>query len=187
MESFWASSTNNEQLQPFFIKWICEKYDKDNPLFLGACVPGDITGCAKICSHVVSDVPAMKFGHEETDNRILFHINRAIEDENYTKIIVASSDTDVFVSCLFHLTWWMYMDASEMWVLCGEGLTKRSVPFHRTVDVLDISVIEVLPAIHAFTGCDTTNTMGFRGSYFTKLFAKNISLCEVRKPCLSKT
>ena len=47
-----------------------------------------------------------------------------------------------------------------MWVLCGRGLTKRAIPFHRIVDVLDIRVIDVLPAIHALTGCDTTNTIG---------------------------
>ena len=94
MESLWATSTNKEQLQLFFIKYICEKYDKDIT---------DITGCVKVCSYVVSDVSAMKCGHEDADNRILFHINHAIKDENYTKIIVASPDTDVFVSCLFHL------------------------------------------------------------------------------------
>ena len=52
------------------------------------------------------------------------------------------------------------MGASEMWVLCGRGLTKRAVPFHLIVDILDISVIDVLPAIHALTSCDTTNTIG---------------------------
>ena len=135
MESFWASSRNKEQLQWYFTKWICEKYDKDIPLYLRGCVSGDITGCVKLCSHVVSDVPAMKCGYEEADNRILFHIYPAIKDENCTKIIVASPDTDVFVSFLFHLTQWMCMGASEMWVLCGRGLTKRAVPFHRIVDV----------------------------------------------------
>ena len=54
----------------------------------------------------------------------------------------------------------MYMGASEMWVLCGRRLTKRAIPFHGIVNVLDICVIDVLPAIHAFTGCDTTNTIG---------------------------
>ena len=102
----------------------------------------------------------MKCGHEEADNRILFHINHAIKDENYKRIIVASPDTDVFVSCLFHLTRWMYMGVSDMWILCGRGLTKRVAPFHRIVDVLDIFAIDVLPAIHALTGCDTTNTTG---------------------------
>ena len=104
MESFWASSRNKEQLQLYFIKWICEKYDEDNPLYLGGCVLGDITGCVKVCSHIVSDIPAMKCGHEEAGNRILFHIYHAIKDENCTKIIVASPNTDVFVSFLFHVT-----------------------------------------------------------------------------------
>ena len=53
--------------------------------YLGGCVAGDITSCVKVCSHIVSDVPAMKYGHEEADNRILFHINYAIKDENYKK------------------------------------------------------------------------------------------------------
>ena len=47
-----------------------------------------------------------------------------------------------------------------MWVLCGRGLTKRAVSFHRIVDVVDISVIDSLPAIHTLTDCDTTNTIG---------------------------
>ena len=51
----------------------------------------------------------------------------------------------------------MYMGVSETWVLCGRGLTKGVVPFHLIVDVLGISVIGALPAIHAVTGCDTTN------------------------------
>ena len=121
-----------------------------------------MAGCVKVCSHIVSDVPAMKCGHEEADNRMLFHINHAIKDENYTKVIVDSPYTDVFVSSLFRLTWWMYMGVSEMWILCGRGLTKRAVPFHRIVDVLDISVIDVLPPIHALKGCDTTNTIGIK-------------------------
>ena len=64
MESYWASSRNKKQLQLYFTKWICEKYDKDIPLYPRGCVSGDITGCVKLCSHVVSDVPAMKCGYE---------------------------------------------------------------------------------------------------------------------------
>ena len=45
----------------------------------------------------------------------------------------------------------MYMGASDMRLLSGWGVTKRAVPFHRIVDVLDISVIDVLPAIHALS------------------------------------
>lgn len=42
----------------------------------------------------------------------------------------------------------MYMGASEIWVLCGRGLTKRVIPFYCIIDVLDISVVDVLPVIH---------------------------------------
>ena len=77
-----------------------------------------------------------------------------------TKIIIDSPDTDIFVSCLFYLTRCMYRGVSEKWILYGRGLTKRAVPFYRIVDVLDISVIDVLSAIHALPGCDTTNIIG---------------------------
>ena len=35
------------------------------------------------------------------------------------KVIVAFPDTDVFISCLLHLTRWMYIGAFEVWALCG--------------------------------------------------------------------
>ena len=41
-----------------------------------------------------------------------------------------------------------------------EGLTKRAVPFHHIVNVLDISVIDVLAALLVLTRCDITNTIG---------------------------
>ena len=59
MKEYIVRNLYSQLLQPFtiklyFIKWICEKYDEDIPLYLGGCVLGDITGCVKVCSHIVS-------------------------------------------------------------------------------------------------------------------------------------
>ena len=35
--------------------------------------------------------------HEEADDRIMYHINHAVTVQNYEKVIVASTDTDIFM------------------------------------------------------------------------------------------
>ena len=41
LPKFWASTDNKVALQQFFIDWIQEKYDCDQPLFLGGCHKND--------------------------------------------------------------------------------------------------------------------------------------------------
>ena len=79
--------------------------------------------------------------------------------QNYQKVIIASADTDIFVSSIFHFVRWVHLDLLELWVLCGQGATSRAVPIHEVVKVLD-SAITDLAAVHALTGCDTTSKVG---------------------------
>ena len=48
----------------------------------------------------ISDVPNLQCEHEEAGNRIILYINDAVR-AGYEKIIIASSDTDVFVTALY--------------------------------------------------------------------------------------
>ena len=48
----------------------------------------------------------------------------------------------------------------ELWILKGQGTLKRSVPVHDLLDKMDSSVIDILPAVHALSGCDTTSKVG---------------------------
>ena len=127
MDSFWASSTNKENLQMFFINWLLKFYKDDRPVYLGGSAPGDITGCIQIIGGVSSNCLDLKCDHEKVDERILYHINHAIQYESYTKVAVAATDTDIFISLLYHYQQLVYEDLQEIWMLYGQGVSSRAV------------------------------------------------------------
>ena len=51
-----------------------------------------------IANEEVGFQPLLKCVHEEADDRLLFHSNHALKINNYKKLIIASSDTDVLVN-----------------------------------------------------------------------------------------
>ena len=57
LPKFWASTDNKVALQQFFIDWIQEKYDCDQPLFLGGCHKNDQRNkCYKVSSTGTTEV-----------------------------------------------------------------------------------------------------------------------------------
>ena len=157
MDGLWAPSSNKEQLQQFVITWLMSTYTGHKGLYLGVCLPGYHTGCINIKSGICTPIPMLKCDHEEADDRLMFHINHSITIDNHQEIVLASADTDIFVCSLFHFARWMYFDFQELWILCGQGLTSRAVPVDDTAALLDSEAIDIVPAVHALKGCDTTS------------------------------
>ena len=159
-ESFWVSSLNKKNLQTFFVNWLIKSYKDDKPLYLGGFLPSDLTGCIQIISGVSNAWRALQCDHERADERILFHINHAIQTEHYTKIVVAATDTDIFISLLYHYHQWVYANLKEMCVLYGQGLSTRALSIPKISDMLESYVFSVLPAVHTLSGCDSTSKIG---------------------------
>ena len=38
----------------------------------------------------------------------MFHVNHAVKVDKFSKFVIASSDTDVFVFALYYFSHWMY-------------------------------------------------------------------------------
>ena len=164
MDSFWSSSKNKVELQMCFINWICKSYVDSKPVYLGGSHPEDITKCVKVCDGISEDIRLLKCDHEEADDRIMYHINHAVTVQNYEKVIVASTDTDIFICLIYHFTRWNFLNLQEIWMLCGQGATKRAVPIHEIATILDNTITDILPQVHALTGCDTTSKIGTKRS-----------------------
>ena len=160
MDSFWASSTNKENLKIFFINWLLKFYKDDRPDYLGGSVPGDITCCIQIIGGISSNCLDLKCDHEEADEQILYHINHAILYESYTKVVMAATDTDIFISLLYHYQQWVYEDLQEIWMLHSQGVSSRALSIPKIAETLESDVISVLPAVHALSGCDSTSKIG---------------------------
>ena len=152
MDKFWSSSSNKMQLQQSFIEWMKANYIAQKPLYLGGANKEDMTSCYKVVDGNITLQPLLKCTHEEADDRLMFHINHALQIDNFTKVIVASSDADIFVNLIYHFTCWQFSNLEELWMLSGKKSEQQAVPIHDLVAQFDGSVIDVLPAVHALTG-----------------------------------
>ena len=110
----------------------------------------------KIVSGNLSGVPNLRCNHKEADDRIMLHIDDAVWS-GYEKVIIASPDTDIFVTVSYHYAKSMYINLHELWMICGKGETIRTFPLLEFATKLETTVIDILPTLHALTGCDTTS------------------------------
>ena len=68
--------------------------------------------------------------------------------------------THIFVSTLHLFCKLKYFDLEELWFVSGRGNSRTFFPIHDLTRDLDLDLVEVLPAIHALTGCDTASKVG---------------------------
>ena len=65
---------------------------------------------------------------------------------------IVSSDTDVYVNLVYHLTRRVYADLEKLWIISGKKGSENAILIHVLRERLDDRIIEILPAIHAITG-----------------------------------
>ena len=73
---------------------------------------------------------------------------------------MAATDTDIFISLLYHYQQWVHEDLQEIWMLYGQGVSSRALSIPKIAETLESDVISVLPAVHALSGCDSTSKFG---------------------------
>ncbi|CAG2203742.1 unnamed protein product [Mytilus edulis] len=114
--------------------------------------------------HVI-DLPDLFCSHEEADTRILLHVihsDKIFQQLNIRgRIIVKCSDTDVLVLCVHYFK--VLVSTEQMWFLTGSTNSlrdcRRYIPIHELSKSLSPLLANILPAVHALTGCDTTSAI----------------------------
>ena len=86
--------------------------------------------------------------HEEADDRIFFHVHHATRVGYCGSIVIASADTDIFVSAAFHYSYLKSIDLKELWI------AKSYFPLHELSEKLAPALVEALIPIHGLTGAD---------------------------------
>ena len=96
------------------------------------------------------------------------------------KMIISFPDTDVAViSCFQKISCLESID--EIWLKSGIGVNIQYLPIHDITDQLGFSVVELLPAVHLITGCDSVSSLfGIRENAFETLKANSESLTDMR-------
>ena len=96
--------------------------------------------------------------HEETNTRIILHLEDVARKE-YKTVLISTVDTDVVVAiaAVDHL------DISQLWIAFGTGKNFQCFVIHEMAKALGPQHCLALPMFHDFTGCDTVSSFGGRG------------------------
>ena len=155
-EKFWALTENKIGLQHFFITWVTETYKGEIPVYLGGCNIENENVCSKIVNGNVSTVQCLECFYDEADDRLMYHLNNAVKCDHVEVAHILTGDTDIYVNLMYNFSEWSEYGLNEIWF---HHLNRMS-PIHDSVQNLPSNVVQLLPTIHALTGCDTTSKVG---------------------------
>ena len=180
MTDFLTISTNKHHLiKCLFLKWRYSFNKKlyDNQVMYLADIDGSTIKLLQQCSAVLE----FKSDHEEADTKIFAYEKYIATEHPIKKMIISSPDTDVAVmSCFLKISCLESID--EIWLKPGIGVNIQCLPIHDITDQLGFSVVELLPAVHSITGCDSVSSLfgiGERNTFQT-LKANSESPTDIR-------
>lgn len=110
-------------------------YIKVRNAFIWVSLPVDFDVGISIASGNVSQCRLLRCYHEEANDRIIFHISHAVCASNFSRLIIAEVDFDIFISALYHYHIWILDDLEELLMLCGQDSFSKAVPIHVVSDV----------------------------------------------------
>ena len=112
---------------------------------------------------IKSLVPELRSTHDEADDCMMTHINHAVRVDCCSASLICSRDSDVYVSFMYHFTrTWKNHGLVQAWM---EDMGTY-IPIHSMCDELGEDIVEILPAVHTLTGCDTTSKVGTKKKAF---------------------
>ena len=163
-KKFLRNSKNKTQLTKLLLlEWKTPKYSaklvERRILFV----------CERDCTSITSsdgktteseDVEELHSTQEEADTRMILHcLHVASHSSSESTIVIRSPDTDVFLLLL------KFAQDIQQRVLfdTGVGNKRRMIDVHRVIAEAGKDICSALPALHAFSGCDTTSSFVRKG------------------------
>jgi hypothetical protein len=159
---FLKSAVNKASLAAFISDYVCSNGGELLParrsiILAGGFKNGELVRVVN--EDGVSDVDDLKCTHEEADTRLLLHaVNLS---SHHSRTIMRCDDTDVLVLLLYY--WSRGMLSTEVFMHCGHSgqdtTRERYIPVHEIANKLGSDVCNILPSVHALSGCDSTSAM----------------------------
>ncbi|CAH3031303.1 unnamed protein product, partial [Pocillopora meandrina] len=109
-------------------------------------------------STIASDVPELCTNQEEADTRMFLHAEHASQN-GHQRIAIKSSDTDVEVLACYYQA----VISADIILISGTSRRSRIVSIRRVCERLGREICEILPSLHAITGCDSVSAFSTKG------------------------
>ena len=159
---FLANGKNKTNLLSFLLReWsenaVYAQKIKDRTFFV---THGD--NCTKLVapngSTTASDVPELCTNQEEADTKMFLHAEHASQN-GHLRIAITSSDTDVEVLACYYQA----VISADIILISGTSRRSRIVSIRRVCERLGREICEILPSLHAITGCDSVSAFSTKG------------------------
>lgn len=118
----------------------------------------DPTKCFKLQGSSICEVLELQSNHLEADSRMFVHIFHGARIQS-AHIIIISADTDVFVLAVYFWKYLANIGCLGLW-FNGSHTKKCFLGCHLAAESLGENICNILPALHAVSGCDTTSRFG---------------------------
>ena len=102
MEASWASSQNKKLFQELFIEWLVRQGKHKKPVYLGGGHRVAPKMCMKLTNDTTTWIESLHCECEEADDRMMKHIENSVSTDFVERVMIASADTDVMISGLYH-------------------------------------------------------------------------------------
>ena len=157
----WKGFLSNEENKMNFTRFLLDEWKKDK-YASKLCDKQILFTCVEKCVRLTSvdgqkslseEVHELCSTQEEADTKIILHcLHVAANSADAATITVRSSDTDGFVLLL------KFSQSIKQRILfdTGAGNKRRLVDLKNVILENGNDICAVLPAVHAYTGCDTT-------------------------------
>lgn len=121
-------------------------------------------------SQLVVECLSLKSNQTEADTRIFLHAKHAlVSNNNAVSLVIHSPDTDVFIFGIYFWPDLKNMGCKGTWLITGVSDRKRALGCHIASETLGFTTSRILPALHVFTGCDSTSKLGTKKFSFSVL------------------
>ncbi|XP_065682967.1 uncharacterized protein LOC136095951 [Hydra vulgaris] len=145
-KKFMSVDINKEEL----VKYLLEEWKSyainEIEIFI---THGNSTYCFR--NSICTKLPELRSDHEEADTRLLLHCKH--DSVSYVQVILASPDTDVFVSALYH-SWFI---SATLHFETGCGNKQRIFNVNKIAKEIGYDWCDALIGFHSFTGCDAVS------------------------------
>ncbi|XP_065649422.1 uncharacterized protein LOC136078186 [Hydra vulgaris] len=116
---------------------------------------GDSTYCFR--NSICTELSEHRSDQEEADTRLLLHCKHA--SVSYAHVILASPDTDVFVSALYHS--WFISATLHFETRCGNK--QRILNVNKIAKEIGYDWCDAMIGLHSFAGCDAVSAFQGKG------------------------
>ena len=96
---------------------------------------------------------------EEADARVIGHVLNISVNNDYKKIFVQTSDTDVFILLLAYFPSIRENCTSAIYCKYGLGSNTKHYHINALADEVGYDICRALPFFYAFSGCDTVSNL----------------------------